>query len=351
MTIGITSANQVAAESRVKEIQKAKFMKTNDMPIDSVSFGNQDGQESQKPHVGVVAMIVGAAAIVGGAIWALRKGKTDDAKNVVEKGKEVGQAAAEKGKEAVKKKVKLPKSKVEIFSTSNGGKNKLITNYAADGKVSTRQTIFYDKDGNVTRITVKGGDTGWTPISSTNITRKGNLVLSETVSADGKTIKKVVKDANGNIKSKKYEKIGQDGQVVSETYVKKFDSAGNPLEKRVTTTVNGEKVSKSYVKNGKVWEEVVQAAPNKTYGEMTKMEALIKRATAIGKDGKPTADAMEARKLLNKIEAESKKGDIRARAIETRRFNKEHRIGKGNIYSAEESLNAILEAKAGAQKV
>ena len=140
-----------------------------------------------------------AAAALGVAGFMIAKGRGGKAG---EQGQEALEEVVTRGKEVLPKKTK-PVKKVEIFPTKDGGKNKLVTVTNPDGKI-TRTTNFYDKDGNLTKVTVKGGENGWEPVSTTTFSTKGNLKMSETTYNNGKSIKKVVKDAAGNIKSKKY---------------------------------------------------------------------------------------------------------------------------------------------------
>ena len=192
-----------------------------------------------------------AAAALGVAGFMIAKGRGGRAG---EQGQEALEEVVTRGKDVLPKKTK-PVKKVEVFATSEGGKNKLVTVTNPDGKI-TRTTNFYDKDGNLTKVTVKGGENGWEPVSTTTFSTKGNLKMSETTYNNGKSIKKVVKDAAGNIKSKKYIKLDDSGNVVSETYIKKFDKSGQPLEKRIIIYNEEQKTEKFLVKENNVWKEV-----------------------------------------------------------------------------------------------
>lgn len=193
-----------------------------------------------------------AAAALGVAGFMIAKGRGGRAG---EQGQETVETLVNGTKGNLKPKKTKPVKKVEVFATSEGGKNKLVTVTNPDGKI-TRTTNFYDKDGNLTKVTVKGGENGWEPVSTTTFSTKGNLKMSETTYNNGKSIKKVVKDAAGNIKSKKYIKLDDSGNVVSETYIKKFDKSGQPLEKRIITYNEEQKTEKFLVKENNVWKEV-----------------------------------------------------------------------------------------------
>lgn len=330
----------------LKALKKAveQEAKVKDMPMDSVSFGNKMEDEKPKSKVGIVAAIIGAAALIGTGIWALRRGKTKNLKEAAEQAKSIGeqtteealkrraavvgadgkptydalQAQAQLNKKNPNKAVKSAKKqknvksnvkppKVETHLNADGTKTQMKAIFGPDGKVVSRESKFFDQDGNLTKITVRGGEGGWEPISTTTIKKLGNLTLSKTVTADGTGVKSVVKDASGKVKSTKYQKLDNEKNVIQETYVKKFDANGKPSEKVVRIVQDGQKVEQKFVKNDGVWQNVEDAVKtSKSYGELTQIEALAKRATAVGADGKPTYDALEARKILANIEKKNK---------------------------------------------
>lgn len=79
---------------QVDELKKVVYLKTNDMPNDSVSFGKKS-EDKSKSKYDIIAGIVGAVMLIGGALWAFKRGRASkaDGTNIMEK---VMQRKAEK---------------------------------------------------------------------------------------------------------------------------------------------------------------------------------------------------------------------------------------------------------------
>ena len=175
MTVGISNLGQVQpAQLQALKQAAASELKVKDMPMDSVSFGNKVDEDKPKSKVGIVATVIGAAALIGAGIWALRKGKTKDAQEVAGK-------AADEVAETVENVVKKDKSKMEIVKDSNGQLSR--THYyklGEDGKAVETTTYFYGKDGFLEKATVRNGHFG-EPISKIKYSKfddgQGNIIV------------------------------------------------------------------------------------------------------------------------------------------------------------------------------